>query len=207
MATNADDFDPRATGPADDAASGPIIQDKAWGYIISDGDSGDALRTVSSAAGRFVGAILLMAAAGLWIMPDALYGADVFSMKLAAMVMFSVVGGYSIWAGRRAFHPEFQIDLHRSEIRIGQRGIRREFRTRTRLDFDEIGSVFLLRSKDHGRPTRLFLRLGDFDSGIEIGTGPEARLEALRTRLARDLSRRPLPEVANQPGWRAQAAA
>lgn len=188
MVHPAHDFDLETAQQPGQQAGGPVIQEQPWGYIITDGVAGAGFRAVSGIAGRFFGAILLMAAAGLWILPDSLYGPEFLTIKLALMVMFSVVGGYSLWAGRHTSHPGFCIDLLRSEVRIGHRDLTGKFRTRTRVAFSEVGSVFLLRSKDPTRPTRLFLRLGSFDAGVEVGSGPREALEALRARLVQDIA-------------------
>jgi len=177
------------------AMSGPVIEETDWGYIIRETDADTRLRIAGSITGRFVGAILLMAAGGLWVMPDALHGAELFGIKLAAMVMFAVLGGYLFWAGRHALQPEFRIDRLHNEIRIGFRGRNGEFRQRTRLDFGDIVSVFLLRSKDN-RPTRLFLRLADLGTGIEITSGSQARMEILKLRLMDDLTAQRGPQTA-----------
>jgi hypothetical protein len=166
--------------------AGPVIDETNWGYIIRESDAETRLRIAGSITGRFVGAILLMAAAGLWVLPDAIYGADLFGIKLAAMVMFSVLGGYLFWAGRNALRPEFRIDRLHGEIRIGHRSGSGDFRPTARVDFADVVSVFLLRSKDT-RPTRLFLRLVDLDTGLEVADGGEAAMERLKERLTADL--------------------
>ncbi len=187
MTLSAEGFEVKNTLAQDGAGNGPKIVDTDWGYIIRAHDADDGVRAAGSFAGRFVGAILLMAAVGLWVMPDSLYGAELFGMKLAAMVMFSVIGGYFFWAGRHATQPEYRIDLQHREIRIGHCNRGDGFRQSGRVDFDNISSVFLLRSKDY-RPTRLFLRLADLGTGLEIASGSKDRMEALKQRLTDDLS-------------------
>jgi len=167
---------------------GPITEAAHWGYAIRDGGCVFGLRAIMAAVARFVGAILLMASVGLWILPDSVYGAEIFAMKLGAMVLFTVVGGYLVWAGSTPGHLEFQIDVHHGQIRVGRRDIRGGFRLATRLDFDDIASVYMLRSKDHTKPTRLFLRLVGSDAALEVAKGPEPDLDILRDRLTRDLS-------------------
>lgn len=176
---------PGAAGPA--ARANAVIEETPWGYIIRESDADIRLRAAGSVTGRFTGAILLMAAAGLWVMPDALYGAELFGIKFAAMVMFTVVGGYLFWAGRHSRRPEYRIDRLHSEIRIGHRSRNGDFRQTARVEFSDVVSVFLLRSKDT-RPTRLFLRLADLDTGLEIAAGSEAKMEVLKQRLTHDFT-------------------
>ena len=178
--------------------AGPVIDETAWGYIIRESDADTRLRIAGGITGRFLGAILLMAAAGLWVLPDAIHGAELFGIKLAAMVMFSVFGGYLFWAVRNALRPEFRIDRLHNEIRIGHRSGNGDFRKTTRVDFSEVVSVFLLRSKDT-RPTRLYLRLVDLETGLEIAAGREADMERLKQRLTSDLRPQDRVQPAQRP--------
>lgn len=199
MTMSAEDFDTRndRSQETSAASAGPVVEKTAWGYIIRESHADRKIRIASSIAGRFFGAILLLAAAGLWVMPDSVYGGELMGMKLAAMVMFTVLGGYFIWVGRHVLHPEFRFDLKHREIRIGQRLGDDTFRQSSRIDFDNVSSVFLLRSKEY-RPTRLFLRLADLDTGIEIATGHNAPMESLKQRLADDLTGQARRPVARQ---------
>ena len=185
------DFEHRlAKATGDD---GPLVETTPWGYVLRDGASGARAGLIAATGGRFLGAILLMAAAGLWIMPDALYGAEVFAMKLGAMVMFTIFGGWFAWAGQRGTSLVCQVDTSRGELRVGSDDLRGTFQLKGQLLFAEITSVFLVRSKDHDRPTRLFIRVGEGNDALELAQGGEARLEALRARLARDLARGAAP--------------
>jgi hypothetical protein len=190
-ATSFADF---GTTEAPGTHEGPHIYTTHWGYALRHDTQHQNAGRIAAMGGRFFGAILLMAAAGLWIMPDALMTADVFAMKLAAMVMFAVFGSWLVWAGRRATGFEYEVDTSRSELRVGARDFRGEFQLKGVLAFAEIASVYLLRSKDHSQPTRLYLRVGRGDEALEIASGAEARLEALRDRLARDFAREPAPK-------------
>lgn len=208
MTMSSEDFEirDRHTPDAAETGAGPVIEETGWGYIIRETDASQSLRAAGSVAGRFVGAILLLAAAGLWLMPDSVYGAEIFGIKLAAMVMFSVLGGYFFWAGRNALHPEYRIDLEHHEIRIGQRSAGNGFHQSARIDFANVSSVFLLRSKDH-RPTRLFLRLADLNTGLEITAGSRVRMEALKQRLTDDLTGQIHQPVVRQLGRHQRVAA
>lgn len=168
---------------------GPLIETNVWGYAIRDGRCAFGTRAVIAAVGRFIGAILLMASVGLWILPDSIYGAELFAMKLGAMVMFTVLGGYLVWAGSTPGHLEYHVDTHRRELRIGRRDIRGGFRQKCQLSFDDVASVYMLRSKEHRSSTRLYLRLAGSDGALEIAAGPEPALDNLRDRLTRDLTR------------------
>lgn len=195
MTLTATDYDFQADPIGKSAAAGPVLESAHWGYVIRDPGPRSGASLVTAAASRFLGVILLMAALGLWVLPDTTHGTDVFGMKLAAMVMFTVFGGYLSWAGGVREHLEFHVDTHRCELRIGRRGLRGAFRLTSRLSFNEIASVYLLRSKDHERPTRLFLRLAGRSDALEVASGPEGTLDDLRARLAKDLSQSPMQPI------------
>ncbi len=189
MSLSAEDFDRAMLATGKTAAPGPILEAAQWGYAIRDGAYASGLQAVLAAGGRFVGALLLFSAFGLWVMPDSLYGQEIVSMKLAAMVMFSVFGGYLFWIGSASGASEIHIDLRLNEVRAGKRGLRGGFRRSSRLGFEDVASVYLLRSKDHSQPARLFLRLAGVNTALEVACGPERVLEPLRARLVRDISR------------------
>lgn len=191
MTLSATEFEFRAGVERDSAQAGPMIDKAHWGYAIRDAQPRSVLRAMVSASGRFTGTILLMVAAGLLLLPDGAHASGLVGMKLAAMVMFAVFGAALLLAGQRAQHPEIHVDITRGEVRVGRRSLKGGFELRATLKFDDIASVYLLRTKDHSQPTRLFLRLSGADLAIEVASGPEAELEALRERLAGDLARDP----------------
>ncbi len=195
MAMLATDFDFRPQERGGKVAPGPAIDKTHWGYAIHDRLPRQGLAAIGAMAGRFVGTILLLAAAGLVVLPDGAHGTGIFGMKLAATVMFALFGAAFLIAGRQAQHPEIQIDTSRARIRVGRRGLKGDFHLSATLGFDDVASVYLLRTKDRSQPARLFLRLAAADAAIEVTSGPEAELDALRLTLTRDLAHDPRQPV------------
>ncbi len=180
----------------------PQLSEAKWGYSITPGSSGKISQLLATLLGRIVGASFLGVAAVLWVMPDSMLGPDVFGMKLIATLLFSIVGSYLVWAARGGLQPEIQVDLIKREVRRGHRSLRGEFVVASRLGFEEVGSVFLQRVHEVGRPSRLFLRVGHSDTALEIARGAMLPLERLRDRLARELTpsqENPLPELTKLP--------
>lgn len=167
---------------------GLVLTDTNWGYIITQANSGKATKLLATLLGRFIGGLLLTAAAVLWLAPDSMVGADVLSIKLAATLLFTIIGAYLIWVGRAGLQPEVQVDLIKREVRRGHRSLRGGFVQVTRLGFDDVGSIFIQRSHEAGRVSRLFLRVGQGDEALEITRGAMLPLERLRDRLAHDLT-------------------
>ncbi|MCB1336412.1 MAG: hypothetical protein KDK10_02780 [Maritimibacter sp.] len=207
MTLSAQEFDFATDRTRTTQTGGPRIEETAYGYVIRDGERPGPLHRFTAETGRFFGVILLMAASGLWVLPDSLHGDEFIGIKVAVAIMFLTVGGYFFWIGRHPRHPEFHIDVGRREIRIGQRDPKGNLRTSARLDFETVSSVFVLRSKDHSARPRLFLRLADLDTGLEIAAGSADQLERLRLRLTRDVSGQPAPSVERQLRHHQSAAA
>lgn len=178
--------------------TGSVVEQAHWGYVIRDRDAWGSARALVAASGRFVGTLMLMVAGGLLLLPDSAHAAELAGMKLAATVVFTTLGLIFYYAGSAERHPEVHVDTLRAEIRVGRRGARGGFRRTVTLTFDDIVSVYLLRSKDRTRPTRLFLRLAGGDIAIEAASGSEGQMEALREALARDLAHDPRRPV--EPG-------
>lgn len=179
-------------GPAKDAEHDLVIDRTEWGYIIHEPVPVGRAKSLAAAFGRFGGTILLMAAGGLLLLPEMASAPGLDSMKLAATVMFTVVGLILFLSGRAPRQPEIHVDTDQREIRIGRRGLRGQFRPSANLGFQHVASVYLLRTKDQSRPTRLFLRLAGLDEAIEVAKGTASEMESLREVLARDLVRDPV---------------
>jgi len=71
---------------------------------------------------------------------------------------------------------------------MGQRNMAGDCRLVAMLDFSEVGSVYLMRSKAKGEPARLYLRVGNSDRALEVAQGRADMLEPIKERLARDLA-------------------
>jgi len=169
-------------------AKGPVVTQTYWGYTVSEGDKAQKRGQLFEMAGKFMGSILLLAAAGLWLLPNASQGPDIMVMKLGITVLFLMVGAVLVWSARKGFNDELQADLVRKELRMGQRNMAGDYRLVAMLDFSEVGSVYLMRSKVKGEPARLYLRVGNSDRALEVAQGRADMLEPIKERLARDLA-------------------
>ena len=78
----------------------------------------DGARWLVRGAQRFSGVVLLMAVAGLWLYPEALYDQDILLMKLALSVVMGMIGAGLIRSGRRTRPLEMEIDLAAGEVRL-----------------------------------------------------------------------------------------
>ena len=171
-----------------EAAKGPRVFQTYWGYVVTEGDRAQSRGRVFERLGKLVGVSSVLAALGLWVLPGALVGGDVAVMKLALTVGLLLAGAVLIWSARAGFNDEMQVDLVRKELRLGQRNISGDYRLNALVEFGEVGSVFLMRSKKPGEAARLFLRIGNSDRALEVAEGRAEYLEPLKERLARDIS-------------------
>lgn len=102
---------------------------------------------------RFAGAILLMAAAGLWITPEGLQDAELALLKLGTSIIFACLGLVLLTAGRGAGTDEFHVDAGKREIRHVLRGADGIARLQARYRFGDLADVRLdnrmVMARDH----------------------------------------------------------
>lgn len=195
MTLTATDFANQYPVPGTAAGTGPILEQTYWGYVLREPEVQGVLRVLGAAVSRFAGTLMLLIAIGLLTLPHGAAGVGIAEMRLGVMAVVTAIGLLLFFFGRQEPHPEFHVDTNHGEIRVGRRDWRGRIHISARLRFVDIASVYLLRSKDHRQPARLFLRLKGSDGAIEVASGAEESLEALRLRLNHDLIRDP-----RQPG-------
>ncbi|WP_300516727.1 hypothetical protein [Aliiroseovarius sp.] len=171
-----------------DVARGPRVLQTHWGYTVIESDRARARGMALERGGKLLGAVCMLTAFGFWVLPGTVVGNDTLTMKLALSVSLLFSGLLLIWSARSGYNNEVQIDLARKEMRIGLRNIAGDYQVSAALDFAQIGSVYLMRSKKPGEPARLFLRVGNSDRAVEVADGRVEMLEPLRERLAHDIS-------------------
>lgn len=172
--------------------AGPVIDEMPWGYSIHDRTRHPGLQRKLSSVSRFLGTFSMFALATVLVTPD--YGANNIAFSVKVTLLFALGLGAALFAkaGQGVDHPEFHIDTRTNEIRVGRHDVKGQFTLTARLGFEDVRSVYLLRSKERGRPALLFLRLDDAGNALEVTSGPERMLERLRERLRQDLARKPL---------------
>lgn len=203
MTLTATDFAHQSPVPGTAAGNGPTLEQTYWGYVLREPEARGIVRVLGAAVSRFAGTLMLLIAIGLLILPHGADGTGIAEMRLGVMAVVTAIGLLLFFFGRQEPHPEFHVDTNHGEIRVGRRDWRGTVHVSARLRFLDVASVYLLRSKDRRQPTRLFLRLKGSDGAIEVASGDEEALEALRLRLNHDLirdPRQPAAVVAPAPG-------
>ncbi|WP_390915107.1 hypothetical protein [Pseudosulfitobacter sp. SM2401] len=81
----------------------------------------DGSRLVVRATQAFIGAVLILAAVGLWAMPGADWSGDLLLIKLVLSLMMVLGGIAMLHTPNRAKTPEIEIDTIRREVRVMRR--------------------------------------------------------------------------------------
>ena len=129
-----------------------------------------------------------MAAYGHWLLPGSDLSPDVLPLKMASTLLFAILGAGLIWIGRQGMVQETHLDRVKQEIRLVQRNRRGGGRLVDTIQFSEVASVVLRRTKAPLVPARLSLRLKRSSGFVDLVQGQERLLLPLRDRLFVDMS-------------------
>lgn len=170
------------------------FRDTYWGYVIrSDTPAARRARGVEVAA-LAMGFTLALIAVAHWILPGSLNVPELVPFKAAASVVFLVLGGVLVWYARRGLRYEVQIDKVKREVRAVLRNRHDLSRVIEKVAFSEVGSAFIERGRSRFTPSRLYMRIRDTPTLIEVATGTEAEMNSLHLRLSHDMA---APKAAN----------
>lgn len=177
------------------------IEDTAWGFVLRERKASERPIAWAEATLRLLGAALILAALGQWLLPGTLLVGEVIAMKLGLSAVLVAVGAGLFWWARRGFLSEFHVDLAERELRVASRNARGLSRVQLRVPMIEVESVFVQRTKEIGMPAHLFARLRGAPEALYIISAPEAELQLVHQRLCEDL--RPLHlRIAERAGRR-----
>ncbi|RYG91910.1 hypothetical protein EU803_05520 [Loktanella sp. IMCC34160] len=170
---------------ADTPANGVRVDQTYWGYVLQGQGDEMKLANISAGAAWLVGIGFMIAAAGMWIMPGAVFSGSVLGMKLGSSVVLAGIGALLLnWSGKTG-DQIVEVDTTRGEIRFVVQSRVGRPAVVGRIGVDAIGGVLIDRSRV-GLCT-LKLRLGNTHRTIDLISGPEADLVPVRDRLGRDL--------------------
>lgn len=158
-----------------------------WGYVLQSEMRRDAPHAGVALARKVLGGVLIMAALGLWLLPNAIIGPDVAAMKLGLTILYLALGFRLAYMPREVMRREVQVNLTRAELRVGFRNKAGGFSLQAVHSFDDIDAVTLWQSDCGNKKASLFLRLGGSDVALVAASGTPAQLQPLKQRLAKDL--------------------
>lgn len=177
---------PRVSNPLQVTSATFTLDETYWGYIIKSCAAPNTGMKIAQTASLFIGAALLAAALGLWLIPQSMLSTDAFIMRLGASVIFTGSAVLLLWFSSRGTHSEIQIDNSLGEVREVVRNQAGKTTLLGRYGFDSIGGVFLDRQPGESDGT-LVLRYRNTAQILPVVTGGKADLEVLKDRLGRDL--------------------
>ncbi|WP_319544826.1 hypothetical protein [Ruegeria conchae] len=90
---------------------------------------------------RVVGAFLILSAFSMWLMPGSVMGAEVWPIKLAASMMFLIVGVSLLTIEVMDSRPDAYFDPIRREVRILQKNENGRPQTVLRRSYDSLGGA------------------------------------------------------------------
>ena len=118
-----------------------IIEPTHWGYVLPGKDIRGWMGPVLRPIAVFCGVSLVFAAVGLWCVPGSDFSSEVLPFKLDCSAFFLLLGTMLVQLGQELGRPEIQVDLHRSEIRIVNRGSDGVVTLEQMFRFEEIEEV------------------------------------------------------------------
>jgi hypothetical protein len=101
----------------------------------------EAIYSLLAASMRFVGAVMILSAVGIWLVPAIAGDGMVVLMKLVASVFFGCVGSVLVQWGRDTRSEEIHMDTEARELTHVQRFGDGIPRLRARYRFDELADI------------------------------------------------------------------
>ena len=171
---------------------GPSIVETYWGYIIREEQDRFDRESVSEAALRYLGLVLLMTAYVQWLLPASLFTGDVFLMKAGLSVILGALGVVLYWHASRGLSIDVHVDTIRREMRVSHRDSRGKTRLHSVIPMRRIEGAFVEAPDRPGGVAKLLVQIADCEEVLNVATGPEHQIAALDRRLSMDL--RPMAE-------------
>lgn len=169
------------------------LDETYWGYIIrqrqQDGLKVDILQAL---AGLF-GLGFVSAAVAVWVVPGSIVDGDVAVFKAVVSLMSCALGILLLWYAGAGRTFELQVDLTRRELREAMRNSKGRVRIGRRHPFEVVRKIIVHPDSENPIDAALMIGFHDSDLLVEVATAPEHQLYALRSRIARDISRGRLP--------------
>ncbi len=189
---------------------GPSIIETYWGYMLREDRDRFEQESISEAAMRFLGFVLLTTAPVLWLLPASLFAADVFIVKTGLSLIVGVTGGVLYLYANRGLSTEVHVDNMRRELRVLYRNSRGRTRLQAVVPMRRVDGAFTRPPDVPGGAAQLFAWVGGRMDVLNIAIGPEHQIAALEQRLTADL--RPIAErldlrLASDIPFRSQRAA
>jgi hypothetical protein len=158
-----------------------------WGYIVREHASDQDRRFLRDAVLVFSGAVLVLVGLGQWLMPGALFTADLVALKIAVTAAMLSLGLVCLHAVGRDAAVEIQVDTVKRELRVVERDRRGGERLVQRIAMRDIDSAYVKRGPHPSAGGHLLLRVAHSEAPLHLASGSERELRLLHDRVRRDL--------------------
>lgn len=167
------------------AASKLRVWDSHWGFNVSEKKKRKNDESTLWELGVKLVGMMMIPAAGIILFLPGLSSASTSVMVVQAAMLFAFLAvGFGLHRyADRGFRKKFQVDSARGELRIGTLNAKDRFFVRTILNVSNIESVFIVRSKDHGKPAQLRVRMKTGTTTVPLAEGSEHSLVPILERI------------------------
>jgi hypothetical protein len=158
-----------------------------WGYIIRGHGLADRVTVISQYAAAIVGILLVIGAIVFWLVPVTNMAVDFGGLQYGMSIALFLFGLVLVWFASHGTEFEYHIDLEKREVREVLRNGKGVARPTRKLDFADVGSVFIDRSGSGATPASLTLRYKRTSQVFVVARDVESNLRPLMERLGRDI--------------------
>ena len=163
------------------------VSETYWGYILRERDADTGGATLRDVGLVFAGVLLVMAGLGQWLLPGALFSADLLLPKIAITAVMLALGLVCLQMVGRDTTVEVQVDTVKRELRVVERDRRGTERLVQRIAMRDIDSAYVKRGPHPSAGGHLLLRVAHSEAPLHLATGSERELRLLHDRVRRDL--------------------
>ena len=164
------------------------VWDSHWGFNVSEKKKRkNDPNTLWEFAIKLVG-MMMIPAAGIVLFLPAMTAptaptGSVLAVQGGMLFAFLAVGFSLHRYADKGFRGKFQVDSARGEIRIGTLNAQDRFSLRTLIKVTDVESIFIVRSKDLGKPAQLRVRMKTGAQTIRLTEGSEKSLVPILERM------------------------
>lgn len=172
----------------DDAPPSSLAVDETyWGYILREPGAESGALSLRDVGLVSVGGLLVLTGLGQWLLPGALFSADLLLPKIAITAVMLAFGLVCLHMVGRESVVEVQVDTVKREFRVVERDRRGTERLVQRIAMRDIDSAYVKRGPHPSAGGHLLLRVAHSEAPLHLASGSERELRLLHDRVRRDL--------------------
>ena len=164
---------------------GLVVVETSWGCLVRTGAAQQTEVVLRGGAMRFLGACLILAAVGLWVLPGVLGGQDILGFRLVVSIFMAGGGFLLLSRGADMGTHEVHIDRDAKEIRHVLRMKSEKQVLVAQHGFEDVRAIMFKDGED-GTGV-LFLGLKGRSEAFELATGEALAIDRLAQRICNDI--------------------